>query len=306
MDVVSMPGFKGYIHDVGGPTANFRYPACDKQIKHGVCPDKRCLAPKPCPNLKVDHTEYARLLRKIAAIPKVKKVFVRSGIRFDYLIYDRDETFFKQLVSDHISGQLKVAPEHICQGVLGYMGKPPVEIYDRFKKRYFELTKSVGKEQYLVPYLMSSHPGSTLSDAVELALYLKRSGYSPEQVQDFYPTPGTVSTCMYYTGYDPLTMKKVEITDDYRKKKLQRALLQYNRPENRALVAEALKEAGREDLIGYGKECLIRPPTTQGPKLSGNKTKIGSSSKDRRVQRPNPQARSGAQSTRKPKRNKTN
>jgi uncharacterized radical SAM protein YgiQ len=306
MDVVSMPGFKGYIHDVGGPTANFRYPACDKQIKHGVCPDKRCLAPKPCPNLKVDHTEYARLLRKIAAIPKVKKVFVRSGIRFDYLIYDRDETFFKQLVSDHISGQLKVAPEHICQGVLGYMGKPPVEIYDRFKKRYFELTKSVGKEQYLVPYLMSSHPGSTLSDAVELALYLKRSGYSPEQVQDFYPTPGTVSTCMYYTGYDPLTMKKVEITDDYRKKKLQRALLQYNRPENRALVAEALKEAGREDLIGYGKECLIRPPTNQGPKPSGNKTKIGSSSKDRRVQRPNPQARSGAQSTRKPKRNKTN
>ncbi|MBQ8399081.1 MAG: YgiQ family radical SAM protein, partial [Clostridia bacterium] len=258
-DIVSMPGFKGYIHDVGGPTANFRYPACDKQVKYGVCPDKRCLAPKPCPNMKVDHSEYARLLRRVAAIPGVKKVFVRSGIRFDYLIYDQDETFFKQLVEHHISGQLKVAPEHICQGVLGYMGKPPVQVYDRFKKRYFELTKAVGKEQYLVPYLMSSHPGSTLADAVELALYLKRSGYSPEQVQDYYPTPGTVSTCMYYTGLDPLTMKQVEITDDYQQKRLQRALLQYNRPENRELVCQALKAAGREDLIGYGKECLVRP-----------------------------------------------
>ena len=257
--IAAMPGFKGYIHDVGGPTANFRYPACEKQVKYGVCPDKRCLAPKPCPNLRVDHSEYAELLKKVAAVKGVKKVFVRSGIRFDYLVYDKDETFFKQLVADHVSGQLKVAPEHICQGVLGYMGKPPVEVYDRFKKRYFELTKSIGKEQYLVPYLMSSHPGSTLSEAVELALYLKRSGYSPEQVQDFYPTPGTVSTCMYYTGLDPLTLKKVHVTVDYEEKRLQRALLQYNRPENRELVCKALKAVGREDLIGFGKDCLVRP-----------------------------------------------
>ncbi|MBQ8215715.1 MAG: YgiQ family radical SAM protein [Clostridia bacterium] len=257
--IAAMPGFKGYIHDVGGPTANFRYPACEKQVKYGVCPDKRCLAPKPCRNLQVDHSEYARLLKKVAAVKGVKKVFVRSGIRFDYLVYDKDETFFKQLVADHVSGQLKVAPEHVCQGVLGYMGKPPVEVYDRFKKRYFELTKSIGKEQYLVPYLMSSHPGSTIQDAVELALYLKRSGYSPEQVQDYYPTPGTVSTCMYYTGLDPLTMKKVHVTVDYEEKRLQRALLQYNRPENRELVCKALKAAGREDLIGFGKDCLVRP-----------------------------------------------
>ncbi|MBQ9129932.1 MAG: YgiQ family radical SAM protein, partial [Clostridia bacterium] len=263
--IAAMPGFKGYIHDVGGPTANFRYPACEKQVKYGVCPDKRCLAPKPCRNLQVDHSEYARLLKKVAAVKGVKKVFVRSGIRFDYLVYDKDETFFKQLVADHVSGQLKVAPEHVCQGVLGYMGKPPVEVYDRFKKRYFELTKSIGKEQYLVPYLMSSHPGSTIQDAVELALYLKRIGYSPEQVQDYYPTPGTVSTCMYYTGLDPLTMKKVHVTVDYEEKRLQRALLQYNRPENRELVCKALKAAGREDLIGFGKDCLVRPLSSSRP-----------------------------------------
>ena len=204
-------------------------------------------------------------MKKVAAVKGVKKVFVRSGIRFDYLVYDKDETFFKQLVADHVSGQLKVAPEHVCQGVLGYMGKPPVEVYDRFKKRYFELTKSIGKEQYLVPYLMSSHPGSTLQDAVELALYLKRSGYSPEQVQDYYPTPGTVSTCMYYTGLDPLTMKKVHVTVDYEEKRLQRALLQYNRPENKELVCKALKAAGREDLIGFGKDCLVRPLSSSRP-----------------------------------------
>ena len=258
-EIASMPGFKGYIHDVGGPTANFRYPACDKQVKYGVCPDRRCLAPKPCPNLKVDHSEYALLLRRVAAVKGVKKVFVRSGIRFDYLMYDSDDSFFRQLVSDHVSGQLKVAPEHICTGVLTQMGKPPVSVYDAFKEKYFALTKEIGKEQYLVPYLMSSHPGSTLKDAVELALYLKKSGYSPEQVQDFYPTPGTVSTCIYYTGLDPLTMKIVPVTTDYNEKRLQRALLQYNRPDNAPLVREALRKAGREDLIGFGPECLVRP-----------------------------------------------
>ncbi len=258
-EIAAMPGFKGYIHDVGGPTANFRGPACEKQLKYGVCPDKRCLAPKPCPNLKVDHSEYARLLRSVAAVNGVKKVFVRSGIRFDYLMYDQDDSFFRQLVRDHVSGQLKVAPEHICPEVLGYMGKPDVKVYDAFKEKYFEITKSIGKEQYLVPYLMSSHPGSTLQDAVTLAQYLKKSGYSPEQVQDFYPTPGTVSTCMYYTGFDPLTMKKVRVTTDYNEKRMQRVLLQYNRPENASLVRQALRLAGREDLIGFGKECLVHP-----------------------------------------------
>ncbi len=257
--IAKMPTFKGYIHDVGGPTANFRYPACEKQLKYGVCPEKRCLAPKPCENLRIDHSEYAELLRRVSQVKGVKKVFVRSGIRFDYLIYDKNDGFFRQLVKDHISGQLKVAPEHICPEVLCHMGKPDVQIYEAFKKKFFELTRKAGKEQYLVPYLMSSHPGSTLKDAVELAVYLKKSGYSPEQVQDFYPTPGTVSTCMYYTGMDPLTMKPVHVTVDYREKRLQRALLQYNRPENARLVREALKQAGREDLIGYGHDCLVRP-----------------------------------------------
>ncbi|MBQ9468236.1 MAG: YgiQ family radical SAM protein [Clostridia bacterium] len=264
-EISSMPGFKGYIHDVGGPTANFRYPACDKQIAHGVCPDRRCLAPKPCPNLKVDHSEYAELLRRVAAVKGVKKVFVRSGIRFDYLMYDRDDSFFTQLVRDHVSGQLKVAPEHICDGVLACMGKPPVGVYDAFREKYFALTKKVGKEQYLVPYLMSSHPGSTLKDAVELALYLKKSGYSPEQVQDFYPTPGTVSTCMYYTGLDPLTGKKVFVTTDYEEKRMQRALLQWGKKENAPLVRRALVKAGRADLIGYGPHCLVPPERREAP-----------------------------------------
>ena len=279
--IASMPDFKGYIHDVGGPTANFRYPACDKQIEHGCCPDRRCLAPKPCPNLKVDHSEYAELLNRVAAVQGVKKVFVRSGIRFDYLMYDKDDSFFRQLVEKHVSGQLKVAPEHICPNVLGVMGKPPVEVYDAFKEKYFKITKEIGKEQYLVPYLMSSHPGSTLKDAVALALYLKKSGYSPEQVQDFYPTPGTVSTCMFYTGLDPLTLKKVYVTDDYHEKKLQRALLQFDRPENRLLVLEALKKAGREDLIGYGKDCLVRPekPPQGGKHSSQAGSRTGSSAR---------------------------
>ena len=255
--ISKLPGFKGYIHDIGGPTANFRGPACEKQLKSGVCSNRKCLAPKPCPNLNVDHSEYVELLKRVEEIPKIKKVFIRSGIRFDYLIYDNDETFFKKLVRDHVSGQLKVAPEHCCNGVLGYMGKPSIEVYNKFKSRFFELTKSMNKEQYLVPYLMSSHPGSTLKDAIELALYLKRSGYSPEQVQDYYPTPGTVSTVMYYTGIDPLTMKKVYVVTDYHEKQLQRALLQYSKPQNADLVREALIKAGRADLIGNGKDCLV-------------------------------------------------
>ncbi|MBR5516323.1 MAG: YgiQ family radical SAM protein [Clostridia bacterium] len=257
--ITEVPNFKGYIHDVGGPTANFRYASCKQQEKTGICANRKCLAPSPCKNLKVDHSEYIKLLKSIEAIPKVKKVFIRSGIRFDYLVYDKNEEFFKKLVRDHVSGQLKVAPEHCSSNVLHYMGKPDVEVYNRFKKRYFELTKSIGKEQYLVPYLMSSHPGSTLKDALKLALYLKDGGYSPEQVQDFYPTPGTASTVMFYTGIDPLSGKKVYCTTDYHEKQLQRALLQYNRPQNAELVREALVKLGRQDLIGYSKECLVKP-----------------------------------------------
>ncbi len=257
--ITEMPNFKGYIHDVGGPTANFRYPACDKQLKSGVCTHRKCLAPKPCPNLKVDHSEYVKLLCEIEALPRVKKVFIRSGIRFDYLMADPDETFFKKLVRDHVSGQLKVAPEHCSDRVLDAMGKPHFEVYERFRHRYFELTKSMGKEQYLVPYLMSSHPGSELADAVTLAECLKRDHYAPEQVQDYYPTPGTASTVMYYTGINPLTMKRVFVPTDAGEKRLQRALLQCNRPENAPLVREALRRAGREDLIGFAPTCLVRP-----------------------------------------------
>lgn len=257
--ITEMPDFKGYVHDVGGPTANFRAPACQKQLTDGVCPGRKCLAPKPCPNLQVDHTEYIELLSRIEALPRVKKVFIRSGIRFDYLLLDKDETFFKKLVKDHVSGQLKVAPEHCSDGVLRAMGKPDFSVYERFRDRYFDLCAACGKEQYLVPYLMSSHPGSTLQDAVELALCLKRHHYAPEQVQDYYPTPGTASTVMYYTGINPLDGKSVYVATDYHEKQLQRALLQYNRPENAPLVREALQKAGREDLIGYGAECLVRP-----------------------------------------------
>ena len=257
--ITEMPDFKGYIHDVGGPTANFRAPACQKQLTDGVCPGRKCLAPKPCPNLQVDHTEYVELLKQIEALPRVKKVFIRSGIRFDYLLLDKDPTFFRKLVKDHVSGQLKVAPEHCADGVLRAMGKPEFSVYERFRDQYFDLCAACGKEQYLVPYLMSSHPGSTLSDAVELALCLKRHHYAPEQVQDYYPTPGTASTVMYYTGINPLDGKSVYVATDYREKQLQRALLQYNRPENAPMVREALQKAGREDLIGYGPECLVRP-----------------------------------------------
>ena len=262
--IAAMPDFKGYINDVGGPTANFRYPACDKQKTAGVCPNKKCLAPTPCKNLKVDHTEYMQMLEKIEKIPRIKKVFVRSGIRFDYLLLDPSDAFFKRLVSHHVSGQLKVAPEHCSDNALSMMGKPSISVYEKFKKKYFELSAECGLEQYLVPYLMSSHPGSTMTDAVNMALWLKKHKYSPEQVQDFYPTPGTISTVMYYTGIHPMTGKPVYVSTDYREKKLQRALLQYSKPENANLVREALRKAGREDLIGNSPECLVRAAFGQG------------------------------------------
>ena len=262
--IAAMPDFKGYIHDVGGPTANFRYPSCDKQKTSGVCPNRKCLAPTPCKNLKVDHTEYTQLLRDIERIDGVKRVFVRSGIRFDYLMCDSDDTFFRQLVERHVSGQLKVAPEHCSNNALSMMGKPPIQVYEAFRRKYFTLCDAAGLEQYLVPYLMSSHPGTTMNDAVEMAVWLKKWGYMPEQVQDFYPTPGTISTVMYYTGIHPMTEKPVKVTTDYREKQLQRALLQYSKPENANLVREALRLAGREDLIGNTPECLVRPAFGQG------------------------------------------
>ena len=253
------PNFKGYIHDLGGPTANFRIPSCEKQKKHGLCPSKKCLAPTPCKALKVDHTEYLSLLRDLRAVPKVKKVFIRSGIRYDYLLLDKDDTFFKELVEHHVSGQLKVAPEHCSAAVLDKMGKPHIEAYKKFAQKYFAINKKIKKEQYLVPYLMSSHPGSTLKDAVELALFLKEQKLRPQQVQDFYPTPGTISTCMFYSGIDPYTMKKVYVPKTQEEKAEQRALLQYFRPENRQAVIAALTKAGRKDLIGNKPECLVAP-----------------------------------------------
>ena len=261
--ITALPGFKGYIHDVGGPTANFRYPACEKQLEHGVCANRKCLAPTPCKNLRVDHSEYMHLIEEIEALPKVKKVFIRSGIRFDYLMLDPDDSFFRKLVRDNVSGQLKVAPEHCSDAVLSCMGKPCFAVYEAFREKFFRITKELGKEQYLVPYLMSSHPGSTLKDAIELALCLKRNHYAPEQVQDYYPTPGTASTVMFYTGINPLDMKPVYVATDYHEKQLQRALLQFNRPQNAPLVREALRRAGREDLIGYGPDCLVRPDPPQ-------------------------------------------
>ena len=253
------PEFKGFVSDVGGPTANFRHPSCKKQKNHGMCRDKKCLAPKPCSQLDADHSDYTELLRKLRNIDGVKKVFVRSGIRFDYMLEDKNGEFFSELVNNHISGQLKVAPEHCIDSVLDYMGKPPIDVYERFMERYKRLNQRHGKQQYVVPYLMSSHPGSTLSDAVALAEYLNRAGRVPEQVQDFYPTPGTISTCMYYTGIDPRTMEPVYVPKTPREKALQRALLQWKRPDKKSLVIEALKKAGREDLIGYEKRCLVRP-----------------------------------------------
>ena len=279
--LTQLPDFKGYIHDVGGPTANFRYPSCEKQKQHGVCPNRKCLAPVPCKQLRADHSEYLALIRQIEELPRVKKVFIRSGVRYDYLLCDKTgagDAFFKKLVRDHVSGQLKVAPEHCADGVLDKMGKPHIEVFERFKKRYFQLCASFGKEQYLVPYLMSSHPGSTLAHAVTLAQYLKKWGYSPEQVQDFYPTPGTASTVMFYTGLDPMTMEKVFVPRDREEKQLQRALLQFSRPENAALVRRALHIAHREDLIGFSPECLVPPaggkPLRQTRRAAGQPTKV--------------------------------
>lgn len=257
--LVAMSNFKGYIHDVGGPTANFRGPSCEKQLKSGLCKGRKCLAPSPCRNLHVDHTEYLQMLRKLRKIDGVKKVFIRSGIRYDYLIEDKDDEFMRELIEHHISGQLKVAPEHCSAAVLDKMGKPHIEAYKRFQKKFYEITKQKGKEQYLVPYLMSSHPGSKLSDAVELAMFLKENRIRPEQVQDFYPTPGTLSTCMFYTGLDPYTLEPVYIAKDPKEKAMQRALLQYYKPENQRKIIEALEKAGRRDLIGHGQGKLVAP-----------------------------------------------
>lgn len=265
-----MPNYKGYIHDIGGPTANFRKPSCDYQLEHGLCKGKKCLAPKPCANLNVDHSEYLDILHSVRSLPRVKKVFIRSGIRYDYLLEDKDDTFFRELVENHVSGQLKVAPEHCSASVLDKMGKPHIEAYIAFSKRYFQYTGEVNKEQYLVPYLMSSHPGSTLDDAIELALFLKKNHIRPEQVQDFYPTPGTISTCMFYTGLDPYTMEEVYVARSEHDKALQRALLQYYNPKNHRLVEEALKRAGRYDLIGYDAKCLIKPGSKPGKKYKSN------------------------------------
>lgn len=251
--------FKGYIHDVGGPTANFRFPACGKQMSKGVCADKQCLFPQPCKNLKADHKDYLKLLRKLRNIPGVKKVFIRSGIRFDYLLADKERTFLRELCQHHVSGQLKVAPEHISDTVLEKMGKPRAKIYHQFAREYQKMNEKLGKKQYLVPYLMSSHPGSTLQEAVELAEFLRDLGYMPQQVQDFYPTPSTISTCMYYTGLDPRTMKEVYVAHNPHEKAMQRALIQYRDPRNYELVKEALQKTGRTDLIGFDKNCLIPP-----------------------------------------------
>lgn len=257
------PNFKGYIHDVGGPTANFRHPSCDKQDAHGMCKGKKCLAPNPCKNLKADHSDYIKLLRRLRSIKKVKKIFIRSGIRYDYILADKNGEFLDELVEHHVSGQLKVAPEHASNKVLDYMGKPHIEVYEDFEKRFYASTRKCGKEQYLVPYLMSSHPGCTLNEAVELALFLKKHNIRPEQVQDYYPTPGTISTAMFYTGLDPYTMEPLFVPRTAEEKAMQRALLQYFKPENRRLVEKALTIAKRRDLIGYGKECLIRPTEQQ-------------------------------------------
>lgn len=254
--LTAMGGFKGYIHDVGGPTANFRQPACSKQEKCGVCPDRQCIGYSPCPNMKADESDYVSLLKKLREVPGVKKVFVRSGVRFDYLLYDKKTDFLKELTAHHVSGQLKVAPEHVSDRVLYYMNKPPHRVYEAFVKRYEDMNRREGKQQYLVPYFISSHPGCTLDDAIELAEYIKKTGHRPEQVQDFYPTPGTLSTCMYYTGLDPRTMEPVHIPRG-EEKKMQRALMQYWVPGNRETVRKALRLRGREDLIGRGSKALV-------------------------------------------------
>ncbi|MBQ6595567.1 MAG: YgiQ family radical SAM protein [Clostridia bacterium] len=282
--LTGLKGFKGYIHDVGGPTANFRKPPCRKQLKSGACRDRECLFPKPCPNLRADHTEYLEILRSLRALPGVKKVFIRSGIRYDYVLADRSGAFLRELAEHHVSGQLKVAPEHASNRVLGYMGKPDIECFDAFRRRFEQENERLGKKQYMIPYFMSSHPGCTMEDAVALALYMKRAGLHPDQVQDFYPTPGTLSTAMYYTGLDPRTMKTVYVPRDREEKAMQRALMQYNKPQNRALVQKALLKCGRGDLIGMGRDCLIPPrdlerkkrgPGDERPSAGGTKRRPG-------------------------------
>ena len=268
------PDFKGYIHDVGGPTANFRRPACDKQMEHGACPGKQCLFPEPCNNLVVDHSDYVSLLRKLRALPKVKKVFVRSGVRFDYALADKDDTFIRELCKYHISGQLRVAPEHVSDNVLKLMGKPGNSVYEKFVNKCEVINRQLGKEQYLVPYLMSSHPGSTLKDAITLAEYIRDIGYMPEQVQDFYPTPSTISTCMYYTGVDPRNMEPVYVARNPHEKAMQRALIQYRNPENYDLVKEALLKEHRQDLIGFDKKCLIPPRKITPKHAAGSHKKV--------------------------------
>lgn len=298
--LIEDPEFKGYIHDVGGPTANFRKPSCKKQLKHGVCPNRQCLFPTPCKNLEVDHKEYISLLRKLRSLKGVKKVFIRSGIRFDYVLADNNDEFITELCRYHVSGQLKVAPEHISDEVLKYMGKPSVSVYNRFIDKYFKVNDKYDMKQYLVPYLMSSHPGSTLKEAVELAEYIRDLGYMPQQVQDFYPTPSTMSTCMYYTGVNPATLEPVYVTHNPHEKAMQRALIQYRNPENYDLVKEALLKAHREDLIGFDEKCLIPPrklhsknsndrkkiktgKTAHTKKYTGNKSKSGDFDKNSRA-----------------------
>lgn len=276
------PDFKGYIHDVGGPTANFRQPACKKQLTRGACPERQCLFPTPCKNLVADHSDYLSLLRKLRKLPNVKKVFIRSGIRFDYLLCDPSDTFFRELIRHHVSGQLKVAPEHVSDAVLDVMGKPRHAVYERFVEKFRALNAQEGMRQYIVPYLMSSHPGSTMQEAVRLAEYLLQTGHEPEQVQDFYPTPSTLSTVMYCTGLDPRTMQPVYVPRNPHEKAMQRALMQFRRPENYALVREALQKAGRTDLIGFDAKCLIRP---YPPKQNRQKPDSGTSPRPRRSDR---------------------
>ena len=303
--IAQNPDFKGYIHDVGGPTANFRFPSCKQQEQHGLCKNKRCLFPQACQNLEADHRDYLALLRRLRAVPGVKKVFVRSGLRYDYMMSDRNDEFFLELVKYHISGQLKVAPEHMSDNVLYYMGKPSFSVYEKFRERYGRINEKLGKKQYLVPYLMSSHPGATLDDAILLACYLNKVGYMPQQVQDFYPTPGTLSTAMYYTGLDPRTMQPVYVARTAEEKAMQRALLQWRRPDKRPIVVAALKKAGREDLIGFGKDCLIRPlpgehwqkPAEHGKK----KTEHGGRKAEHRKTRPEHGGRKAEHGGRPPK-----
>lgn len=295
------PDFKGYIHDVGGPTANFRAPAFKKQLQHGACPNKQCLFPKPCDNLIADHRDYRALLKQLRALPGVKKVFIRSGIRFDYLLADKDQSFLKELCEYHVSGQLKVAPEHISDAVLKYMGKPENSVYRRFVQSYQKMNEKIGRKQFLVPYLMSSHPGSTLKEAVELAEFLRDFGYMPEQVQDFYPTPSTLSTCMYYTGVDPRTLEPVYTAVNPHEKAMQRALIQYRNPKNYELVSEALHKAGRTDLIGFDKKCLIRPRNIQS---SSSTQKGASAKKQQKSQKQKPQQKKTIRNVHKKKNGK--